>query len=82
MSKITPHKEIIDVLPNCLLIDLNKDAKYNSGLISEYLKNIKVKDRKEIASKAKKFFSKERMAKNYEADFGYMLCKTEGSKMH
>lgn len=65
LSNITPHKEIVDVLPNCLLIDLNKDAKYNSFLISEYLKNIEAKNRKEIAQKAKYFFSKEKMAENY-----------------
>jgi len=65
LSNITPHIEIIDVLPNCLLIDLNKDAKYNSSLISDYLKSIEVKNRKEIALKAKHFFSKEKMAENY-----------------
>lgn len=65
LSNITPHQEIIDVLPNCLLIDLSNEAEYNSRLISEYLKNINVIDKKEIALKAEKFFSKEKMAKNY-----------------
>ena len=65
LSNISPHEEIAEVIPNCLIIDIAKDEKQNSLLIIEYLNSIKAEDRKHIAQKSQLYFSKEKMANNY-----------------
>jgi glycosyltransferase involved in cell wall biosynthesis len=65
LSNISPHEEIAEVIPNCLIIDIDKDEKQNSLLISEYLNSIKTETRKNIAKNAQIHFSKQKMANNY-----------------
>ena len=65
LSNIPPHKEIADILRNCLLIDIDKDEKENALLISEYLNSITIETRESIAKNAHRHFSKVKMAGNY-----------------